>query len=114
MKDLVNEGRNLQDNFKKSLLNEDGSPLLSKEFGGYDDAAFLKVVWNMSIEDLQELLIKAESDLSWLKKNSTKKGVLSLFPKRDILILSGRIKYIGQIIDKKQNDPSFIPDTYVQ
>jgi hypothetical protein len=112
MKDLVNEGRNLQDNFKKSLLNEVASILLSNEFGGYEDTAFLKVVWKMSIEDLQELLIKAESDLSWLKKNSTKKGILGLFPRKDIQILSGRIKYIGQIIDKKQNDSNFIPDSY--
>ncbi len=112
MKDLVNEGRNLQDNFKKAVLNENSSILFSDEFGGNDDASFLKVVWNMPIEDIQELLIKAESDLSWLKKFSTKKGVLSLFPKRDILLLNGRLKYIKQIIQKKQNDPNWIPDQY--
>jgi hypothetical protein len=84
------------------------SQVLSTEFGGYDDMAFLKKTWRMSVEELLPVLEKAKSDLKWLNQNS--KGLMGLFNKKDARWVRNRIKWIDSIIKKKQKDSTYMPD----
>jgi hypothetical protein len=91
------------------VLNEDAK-VISKEFGGTNDSEFLKIAWKMSIDNLEKLLLTSIEDLKFLKKNS--KGTLGLFNKKDAQWVTGRIKFIKQIILNKKKNPDFIPDHY--
>lgn len=86
--------------------------ILSKEFGDYDDAAFLKVVWNMSLQDVQTLLSNTAVDLKWFKNFQLKGKIMGSFSRRDLKIIKNRIKWINQIIASKKKNPDFIPDAY--
>ena len=51
----ASEFRNLIREEVRRALTESAS-VLSQEFGSYDDAKFLKVVWHMPISELEKLL----------------------------------------------------------
>lgn len=93
------------------ILTESTSKVLSKEFGGYNDSDFLKVIWKMPIEDVEELLKGTLVDLKW-SKSLLPKGMVGMFAKRDIQIVNSRIKFLKQVIAYKQKDPNFIPDSF--
>ena len=102
--------KNLQtfEEFVNESLNESASIVMSLELGGYDDKQFLKTIWKLSIEELNSLLEKAQSDLKWLNGNS--KGILGSFNRKDAQFTKSRITWIKDVIKHKQNDPEFIPD----
>lgn len=93
----------------KYVLNE-SSNILSKEFGGYDDKEFLRIVWKLSIPELEKLLNTSKTELNWLKNQGPKGKIMGLFNKRDILLIKTRIKYLNEIISSKKKNPDFIPD----
>ena len=86
--------------------------IISKEFGGHDDAAFLRVVWNMSIQEVEALLSEVAVDLKWYKNFQPKGKIMGLFQKRDLSIIKSRISWIKQILASKKKNPDFIPDNY--
>lgn len=93
----------------KYVLNE-SSNILSKEFGGYDDKEFLKIVWKLSIPELENLLNASKIELNWLKNQGPKGKIMGLFNRRDISIMKNRIEYLNGIISDKKKNPDFIPD----
>ena len=112
----------MENNMKKSelrqiikeeihLLNEADIKALRKEFGGYDDRVFLKKVWHMSLDELNDLLKVSLLDMKWLKGNS--KGTIGLFARKDAQWLKSRIDYIKQIIKSKTKRPDYVPDHYI-
>lgn len=96
----------------KQILTESPAKILSNDFGGNNDSEFLKIVWKMSIEDLEKLLKDTLSDLVYIKNVSPKGKIMGLFTKRDILFIKSRIKWIKQIISSKKENPNYIPDIY--
>lgn len=103
------EGR-LTNNSK--TLNESGPKIFTQEFGGYDDANFLKIAWKMSIEDLKALLEETLSNLKWIKNVGPKGKIMGTFTRRDIQLLNSRIKFLQEIIKSKTTNPEYIPDRY--
>ena len=93
-------------------LNESGPKIFTQEFGGYDDANFLKIVWKMSIEDLKTLLEETLSNLKWIKNVGPKGKIMGTFTRRDIQLLNSRIKFLKEIIKSKIENPEYIPDYY--
>jgi hypothetical protein len=103
----------------KQLIKEEitkalseSTTILSQEFGSYDDAKFLKVVWRMSISELEKLLENTISDLTYAKNVAPKGKIMGTFARRDIEKIKGRIKFLKEIILSKKNNPEFIPDYY--
>lgn len=93
-------------------LNESGPKIFTQEFGGYDDANFLKIAWKMSIEDLKALLEETLSSLKWIKNVGPKGKTMGTFTRRDIQLLNSRIKFLKEIIKSKIESPEYIPDYY--
>lgn len=91
-------------------LYEVDAKILSNEFGGYDDSKFLKKIWYIEISELEKLLNQSMTDLKFLKANS--KGIIGSFNRKDVQWVTGRIKYIQQVIKSKKKEPNFVPDHY--
>lgn len=96
----------LEDN--KSLTGN--SKIISKEFGGIDDREFLKIVWKLTIDELDQLVLSSLADLKFLNKNS--RGIFGVFNRRDANIVKGRINWVKQIIKSKKKNPDFIPEPF--
>jgi hypothetical protein len=94
------------------ILAEAESKILSQEFGGTDDVTFLRVVWKMSIEDLEKLLEETLSDLKWTKNLGAKGKIMGIFNRRNIQLLNFRIKLLKQVIESKRKNPEYIPDSF--
>jgi len=77
--------------------------VLTDDFGGRDDVAFLKKINGMSLEELLPVLETAKKDLKWLYNNSRGKGVMLLFMKKDALWVRQRVKWLEETIKKKTN-----------
>ncbi len=92
------------------MIQEANSKVLGPELGGSDDSNFLKVVWYMDTNQLEELLKTSINDLGWLKKHSN--GLLNTFNRRDAQIVKNRIQYIKQIIKSKKQNPDYVPDIH--
>ena len=107
----ASEFRNLIREEVRRALTESAS-VLSQEFGSYDDAKFLKVVWHMSISELEKLLEDTTSDLTYTKNVSPKGAIMGSFARRDIEKIKGRIKFLKEIILSKKKTPEFIPSQY--
>ena len=88
--------------------------MLFRSFGGHDDAAFLKVIWNMSLNDLENLLSDIPTELAWFKNFKSTGARMKMFTNRDLAIIKNRIPWIKQIIADKKKDPTFIPVQYKQ
>ncbi len=96
----------------RKVMNEGAAVVLSQEFGLYDDAKFLKVVWHMPISELEKLLEDTISDLTYTKNVSPKGSIMGSFARRDIEKIKGRIKFLKEIILSKKKTPEFIPSQY--
>jgi hypothetical protein len=83
--------------------------LLSKELGGNDDVAFLKIIWRSSINNLEDILLKTTDELKWVKQM---KGVAAKFQRRDLAIIKNRVSWVKEVIASKKKDPNFIPNYY--
>jgi hypothetical protein len=86
--------------------------IISKEFGGYDDVAFLKVLWNMPLKDVENLLSDLPVELQWFKTFKSTGARMKMFTNRDIAVIKSRIPWIKQIIASKKKYPTFIPEQY--
>jgi hypothetical protein len=98
----------------KTIMNEssESSRIFSKELGGPDDREFLKIVWKLSIPELEELLAEAKTDIIWAKNLGAKGAIMGTFNRRNINLIKIRIKYLNEIISYKKKNPEFIPDQY--
>ena len=94
------------------ILAEAESKIFSQEFGGANDADFLRVVWKMSAEDLEKLLKETLSDLTWTKNLGAKGSIMGAFNIRNIKLLNFRIKLLKQVIESKLENPEYIPDSF--
>lgn len=94
------------------ILAEAESRIFSQEFGGANDADFLRVVWKMSAEDLEKLLEETLSDLKWTKNLGAKGKIMGTFNRRNIQLLNFRIKLLKQVIQSKRKNPEYIPDSF--
>lgn len=96
----------------KAKLNENDINhlvIVSPQFGGYEDKEFLKIVWKLSIQELESLLQDTIKDIGYYK-NSNRKGLFGALDRKLVNIAKNRIKYLKQIINKKQTYPDFYPD----
>jgi hypothetical protein len=94
------------------ILAESGPKIMSQEFGGIDDSSFLKVIWNLHIDDLKNLLQETMSDIKWIKNIGTKGKIMRAFDRRQIQMLNFRLKLLKQVISSKQKSPEYIPDSF--
>jgi len=85
------------------LSNMINIQVLTDDFGGRDDVAFLKKINGMSLEELLPVLETAKKDLKWLYNNSRGKGVMLLFMKKDALWVRQRVKWLEETIKRKAN-----------
>jgi hypothetical protein len=93
-------------------LTEAGPKLFSQEFGGANDIEFLRVVWKLSVEDLERLLEEAVFDLKGNKNLGVKGKIMGNFNRREIQLLNYRIKLLKQVIQIKQKNPEYTPDSF--
>jgi hypothetical protein len=93
-------------NEKYDLLIESNINILSPEMGGSgpDPKGFLKIIWELSIKELETLLSKSQDDLKWLKANS--RGTLGAFNRKDAQFVTSRISLINDLIKRKKKDPN--------
>jgi hypothetical protein len=104
-KSLMFKISDIEDKLKEDL-NEASATVLSPEMGGGGPVpkGFLKVIWELPVEELQTLLTKSQDDLKWLKANS--RGTLGAFNRKDAQIVTSRISLMKDLIKRKKEDPN--------